>query len=348
MDNSFHPQLSVSHWMFDLKLLPTIYHQIIGAVTSSLGLDSSLIYKVFLSSGLNQPILQHIWSTTSQSHPGWFTPAELVSALALIGLAQAEQVNRSHTSLETLLHSLSLKRLHTLPYPPIPQVQLPVEQPMVELRTTNQTNVGSISCIPLDYPTVTSYAIKKQPQATWPFSALPDYERNSFSIETKSTVILSDPSEDEWADFTSCKPPVNEDICRPADPLNTIKCDFEWPAREHTKPPRLPDNRDDDFGEFQTISKQVESDQNSTKTAQVPDPTRTSVPLPLRPNYNVSVDPSSEMTPLESVQHEWLRCVVQCAELMRDSLDALQLISTDAEKTEFNETEEGVEFFSGE
>ncbi|KAA0194765.1 hypothetical protein FBUS_06514 [Fasciolopsis buskii] len=52
-----------------------------------------------------------------------------------------------------------------------------------------------------------------------------------------------------------------------------------------------------------------------------------------------------EMSSLESVQHEWLRCIVQCAELMRESLDALQLLNTNTEKAEFNETEEGFDFF---
>lgn len=54
-----------------------------------------------------------------------------------------------------------------------------------------------------------------------------------------------------------------------------------------------------------------------------------------------------EMSSLESVQHEWLRCIVQCAELMRESLDALQLLNTNTEKAEFNETEEGFDFFHG-
>ncbi|VDP66754.1 unnamed protein product [Echinostoma caproni] len=104
-----------------------------------------------------------------------------------------------------------------------------------------------------------------------------------------------------------------------------------------------PETRDDDFGEFQT-SKQTEVNTTSTKTNVISSQTKKTVPIASRPNYNVSVDPSSELTPLESVQHEWLRCVVQCAELMRDSLDALEPLTSHVDRAEFNDTEEGSEF----
>ncbi|KAA0192613.1 hypothetical protein FBUS_02020 [Fasciolopsis buskii] len=199
--STYLPKSSMSNWLFDPKLLPAVYHKIISAVTNGFGLDSSLIYEVFLTSGLNQSTLEHIWSITSQCHPGWFTPAELVSALALIGLAQAETSDYRHSTPETLLPSLSLKRLQALSYPPIPHVRLPTGQKMFKLRIADEANHISVPSVSLGNSVKTS-------NSTWPRDGLPDSERNSLFIQPKLSVVHCNQGEDEWADFASCKPPV--------------------------------------------------------------------------------------------------------------------------------------------
>ncbi|VDP92738.1 unnamed protein product [Echinostoma caproni] len=209
MNHLHSPRSSMYHWLSDLKLLPAVYHQIIGAVTSDCGLDSSLIYEVFLTSGLSQPILHHIWSATSQSHPGWFTPAELVSALALIGLAQAEQLNQQSTNLETVLRTLTLRRLHTLPNPPTPYVRIPASRLLTDVHCPTQPPTLRSSLNSPNHQSTSSNAFKHP----WPSNATTNGTTASFTaslnlFETVPNTTPCDQGEDDWAEFTSCKNPV--------------------------------------------------------------------------------------------------------------------------------------------
>lgn len=79
--------------------------------------------------------MYHIWSLTSCTQPGWFTPTELVTALALIGLAQRKQWEFQSCSLS---ENITIQSLYEQICPPVPMIQIPNSS-----RPSNSTDVIS-------------------------------------------------------------------------------------------------------------------------------------------------------------------------------------------------------------
>ncbi|XP_023215603.1 synergin gamma-like isoform X3 [Centruroides sculpturatus] len=95
------------------EFVPPIYHQIEQECTNqgNHAIDTTLLYPILTSSGLQREILGQIWELCNQTNPGQLTSEELYAILSLIGLAQ---MGHAITSTDIL---------HSIPQPVIPVLQ---------------------------------------------------------------------------------------------------------------------------------------------------------------------------------------------------------------------------------
>ncbi|KAF7260959.1 Synergin gamma [Paragonimus skrjabini miyazakii] len=330
-----HNVQSAPKWFDQFHLLPPIFHRIIVATTTSYGLDNSLIQQIFLSSGLGLRTLQHIWTVVNRSYAGWLTPSELVLALALIGLAQREELD-CHKPEEAV--------------PPIPRVTVPIP-------TANGHLIPVTSCQPTAHPAVHLPASHNQ-------SILTQLSNHSSCLGEQTpdcAVRFGLPSDEEWADFTSFQT-VNlgfADFKPNIVDQNPTSLSLNEPTKSISqicKSPEIPPNLlDDDFGDFQTVvdnstiacaQQSLVAKANSTFQTFSTNPTDKSVGyIRPPPNYNLSADLESHQSPVEIVRQEWLRCLAQCSLVMQESVRSLAVLSSDADRLEFNECPEGRDFF---
>ncbi|XP_071486796.1 synergin gamma-like [Diadema antillarum] len=108
-------------WLQNESALPTVYRQVLEASVREGSIDTSLLYPIFLLSGLDRNLLGHIWSMVNLTMPGQLIPQELFMALALIAQAQKGQ-------------EISLPALCTLSEAPVPNLspQNPAQQPALQ------------------------------------------------------------------------------------------------------------------------------------------------------------------------------------------------------------------------
>lgn len=342
------PDLDVSHvdyarmdpwepeWLRRFQDLPPIYGQVLMATTRSYGLDTDTIYQVFLSSGLDPRVLQHIWSLVNRSHPGWLTPSELVMALALIAFAQRDQVHL-HQPTESIISNLSVQKVYRCSAPPVPNVALPC--PVGTLFHGNLTEpfraMDPNVVVQLSDPTVLNG-----------FCDLGTSSVAGSLPPTSSTAPQM--SDDDWADFTSCKT-SNYALPSWGPPSDTVS-HFEPLSESNPVDPErsLIDSYGDDFGEFQAGESAEGSVllpvRPSLGSLALKDPALQPTVSAL-PNYNLSADLESYESPTDVVKNEWMRCLEQCSEVLVQSLDTLTSLTSEADREEFTGTAEARDFF---
>ena len=82
--------------------LPMVYHQVLEASTNDGAIQTNLLYPILLLSGLDRPLLGHIWSMVNYTLPGQLVAQELYMGLALIAHAQVCSHNISHGAIQIL------------------------------------------------------------------------------------------------------------------------------------------------------------------------------------------------------------------------------------------------------
>ena len=68
--------------------LPIVYHQVLEASIRDNVVETNLLYPILMLSGLDKPVLGHIWTLANQTIPGQLTRLELYFALGMIALTQ--------------------------------------------------------------------------------------------------------------------------------------------------------------------------------------------------------------------------------------------------------------------
>ncbi|KAA3678258.1 uncharacterized protein DEA37_0011931 [Paragonimus westermani] len=294
VSSSFSHVQSTPKWFDQFHLLPPIFHRIIVATTTSYGLDNSLIQQVFLSSGLGLRTLQHIWTMVNRSYAGWLTPSELVLALALIGLAQREELD-CHKPEEVVIPQLTVQRLYAFQVPPIPRVTMPIP-------AANGHLIPVTSCQPTAHPTVRL----SHPQNQSILTQLSNHPSCLGERTPDCAVSFGVSSDEEWADFTSFK---NADLgfsdFKPSTvDQNSASLSLNTPTKltsQVSKSTEIPPNLlDDDFGDFQTVidnstvacaQQTLVAKANSTFPRVSTNPTEKGFDyIPPPPNYNLSAD----------------------------------------------------------
>lgn len=106
------PKPRFSKWCCK-EVAPPLYLQIENECTNqgTHSIDTTLLYPILTSSGLQREVLGQIWELCNQTNPGQLTSEELYAILSLIGLAQM-----GHTIASTEI-------LHSVPQPIIPVLQ---------------------------------------------------------------------------------------------------------------------------------------------------------------------------------------------------------------------------------
>ncbi|KAF5396612.1 hypothetical protein PHET_10172 [Paragonimus heterotremus] len=323
------------------------FHCLISSIRY--GLDNSLIQQIFLSSGLGLRTLQHIWTVVNRSYAGWLTPSELVLALALIGLAQREELDY-HKPEEAVIPHLTVQRLYAFQVPPIPRVTVPIP-------TANGHLIPVTPCQPTAHLAMHLPASHNQSTLT----QLSNHPSCLGEQTPDCAVCFGLSSDEEWADFTSFKT-VDlgfADVKPNTVDQNPTSLSLNAPAKSISqicKPSEIsPNLLDDDFGDFQTVvdnstvacaQQTLIAKANSTFQTVSTNPTDKTVGyIPPPPNYNLSADLESHQSPIEVVRQEWLRCLAQCSLVMQESVRSLAVLSSDADRREFNECPEGRDFF---
>ncbi|CAH8448638.1 unnamed protein product [Schistosoma bovis] len=370
--NSFSPATSLAKpsWLVNLSSLPPIYGDAIRAATTSYGLDSSIIYEIFRSSNLSTEALYHIWSLTSCTQPGWFTPTELVTALALIGLAQRKQWEFQSCSLS---ENITIQSLYEQICPPVPMIQIPNSS-----RPSNSTDVISgpevvtygnpptsfrdpvisgCSKFPFQPPVVAFSAFSNRLdndschqsiQLSTDSSTLNNSVYKTpdpfMHFVSSGTLSINDP---EWSDFAS----FNTSVKQSKHNSNNIpKVSTEVGINGQKKSVTSSHNSlfDEEFGNFQTsysvnVSKPTEildklPHSNSLTTAN----NNNLLKLPIQKSaYN---DVQNKMNSSESLYEQWLHCLTDCLKVFNDSLLVLSSLKSMEDQFEFAESEEGCNF----
>ncbi|CAH8477371.1 unnamed protein product [Schistosoma rodhaini] len=369
---SFSPATSLKKpsWLVNFSSLPPIYGNAIRAATTSYGLDSSIIYEIFRSSNLSTETLYHIWSLTSCTRPGWFTPTELATALALIGLVQRKQWELQSCSLS---ETITIQSLYEQICPPVPMIQIPNSSRLSNFTDTisgpelvtyenlptsfRDSLVSGCSKFPFQPPIVAFSAFSNHLDS--------DSRHQSIQSSTNSSTLnnsvykIPDPfthfvssrtppiNDPEWSDFAS----FNTSVKQPELNSNNIpKVATEADINGQEKSVMSSHNYlfDEEFGNFQTsysvnASKPIEifdklSHSNSLATAI----NNTPLKLPIQKNaYNVV---QNKMNSSESLYEQWLHCLTDCLKVFNDSLLVLSSLKSMEDQFEFAESEEGCNF----
>ncbi|CAH8475193.1 unnamed protein product [Schistosoma curassoni] len=364
--NSFSPDTSLAKpsWLVNLSSLPPIYGDAIRAATTSYGLDSSIIYEIFRSSNLSTEALYHIWSLTSCTQPGWFTPTELVTALALIGLAQRKQWEFQSCSLS---ETITIQSLYGQICPPVPMIQIPnssrpsnstvmISGPELVTHGNPPTSfrdpvISGCSKFPFQPPVVAFSAFSNRldndschqsiQSSTDSVYKTPDPFMHFVS---SGTLSINDP---EWSDFAS----FNTSVKQSKHNSNNIpKVSTEVGINGQKKSVTSSHNSlfDEEFGNFQTsysvnVSKPTEildklPHSNSLTTAN----NNNLLKLPIQKSaYN---DVQNKMNSSESLYEQWLHCLTDCLKVFNDSLLVLSSLKSMEDQFEFAESEEGCNF----
>ncbi|CAH8455402.1 unnamed protein product [Heterobilharzia americana] len=334
-------------WLRNLSSLPAIYGEAIRAATTSHGLDSSVIYEIFRSSNLNTEVLYHIWSLTSCTQPGWFTPTELVTALALIGLAQRRQWEFRSNSVS---EAITIQSLYAQIYPPVPVIRIPNTKRQFNSpdgSVSQETAVNGLwnsvasdfSKFPFQPPVVafstfldhsdTNDTLRNQLSQTLVNSTGlqnldPKTSDHSVHFTSSGPLATHDP---EWSDFTSfTSTPVE-----PSDD-NNLKGVGEVVVLNGQATPvtsAYSSLLDEEFGDFQTSHSNGCCYLKQSKTVL---------------NGLDSVDLKCEVNSSESLREQWLFCLTECLKVFNESLSVLSSLDTIKDRIEFAESEEGANF----
>ncbi|CAH8454358.1 unnamed protein product [Dicrocoelium dendriticum] len=323
-------------WLHRLQDLPPIYGQVLMATTRSYGLDTDTIYRIFLSSGLDLRVLQHIWSLANRSHPGWLTPSELVMALALIALAQQDYFCL-HQPTDSIITNLSVQRAYQCSAPPLPNVALP--SPLDTLSYDNFTEHfrATDPNVPIQNPVHSS------------LNGVCNFQiSNAACLRSSAPITTPQANDEDWADFTSCKPSGFGLPSWPAPSatvVSPVKFQLESNLMEDEQCPTAP--HEDDFGEFQVggsvkrILMPPGMPSNAAPSSKDPE---LQLGVGTLPNYNLSADFESYESPRDTVKYEWMRCLRQCSDVFVQSLDALTSLTSAADLEEFIGTAEARDF----
>lgn len=110
------------NWLQNDSSLPMVYHQVLEASTNDGAIQTNLLYPILLLSGLDRPLLGHIWSMVNYTLPGQLVAQELYMGLALIAHAQRGQ-------------EVSIAALCSLSEAPIPQLNPAAAQQPASLKS---------------------------------------------------------------------------------------------------------------------------------------------------------------------------------------------------------------------
>ncbi|VDP20195.1 unnamed protein product [Schistosoma margrebowiei] len=374
--NSFSPAASLAKpsWLVNLSSLPPIYGDAIRAAKTSYGLDSSIIYEIFRSSNLSTEALYHIWSLTSCTQPGWFTPTELVTALALIGLAQRKQWEFQSCSLS---ETITIQSLYGQICPPVPMIQIPNSS-----RPPNSTDtifgselvthgnppasfrdpvISGCSKFPFQPPVVAFPAFSNRLdndschqsiQSSTDSSTLNNSVYKTpdpfMHFVSSGTLSINDP---EWSDFASFNTSVKQSEHN-SNNIPEVSTEVGINGQKKSLTRQFQTSHislfDEEFGNFQTsysvnVSKPTEildklPHSNSLTTAN----NNNLLKLPIQKSaYN---DVQNKMNSSESLYEQWLHCLTDCLKVFNDSLLVLSSLKSMEDQFEFAESEEGCNF----
>ncbi|TNN18990.1 Synergin gamma [Schistosoma japonicum] len=376
--NSFFPSncLLKPSWLMNLSSLPPIYGDAIRAATTTHGLDSSVIYEIFRSSNLSTETLYHIWSLTSCTQPGWFTPTELVTALALIGLAQRKQWEFPSRSPS---EAITIESLYEQLYAPVPLLHIPGSDRQTNsinsisgLGSSSQEIIGTSLQDPLH--SSTSKFLFQPP--TVAFSTFPNkldtdtisshqlsqLSSGSNGLNNSVSKILDPPmhfissttsplNDPEWSDFTSFDSSVERQKQNSNDTPKSLT-EVEFSAQKSSFISTSDTLFDDEFGDFQTSLNTVSSKpikivdefshSNVSSTAD-----NTALKSPLQKytfNIHNPIDSQNKMNSSESLEEQWLRCLTGSLKVFNDSLLVLSSLKNVKNQLEFAESTEGSNF----
>ncbi|VDQ05179.1 unnamed protein product [Trichobilharzia regenti] len=319
---------------------------------------------------MSTEVLYHIWSLTSCTQPGWFTPTELVTALALIGLAQRRQWEVHSASIS---EAISIHSVYEQICPPVPMIKIPNNSNRqsnstgiaLGSKSISQATVGNdfqnsvvseFSKFPFQPPVVAFSAFPQQldiSNTSQNQSVQSDSKTNSFMDFTSSTSpIVDDP---EWSDFTSFSAsvaPLEKDTLMNVPVI----------VNGQKTPVTNVNNTlfDEEFGEFQT-SHSIDS----LKPIEFPNAfTHSNSLLPSSNNHapksssssstekiiSYDLDPINiqcETNSSESLRGQWLCCLNMCLKVFNQSISVLSSLETPKDRKEFAESEEGSDFLLG-
>ncbi|CAH8474647.1 unnamed protein product [Schistosoma margrebowiei] len=370
--NSFSPAASLAKpsWLVNLSSLPPIYGDAIRAAKTSYGLDSSIIYEIFRSSNLSTEALYHIWSLTSCTQPGWFTPTELVTALALIGLAQRKQWEFQSCSLS---ETITIQSLYGQICPPVPMIQIPNSS-----RPPNSTDtifgselvthgnppasfrdpvISGCSKFPFQPPVVAFPAFSNRLDNDSCYQSIQSSTDSStlnnsvyktsdpfMHFVSSGTLSINDP---EWSDFASFNTSVKQSEHN-SNNIPEVSTEVGINGQKKSVTSSHISLFDEEFGNFQTsysvnVSKPTEildklPHSNSLTTAN----NNNLLKLPIQKSaYN---DVQNKMNSSESLYEQWLHCLTDCLKVFNDSLLVLSSLKSMEDQFEFAESEEGCNF----
>ncbi|KAK4473793.1 hypothetical protein MN116_003130 [Schistosoma mekongi] len=362
-------------WLTNLSSLPPIYADAIRAATTTHGLDSSIIYEIFRSSNLSKETLYHIWSLTSCTQPGWFTPTELVTALALIGLAQRKQWEFPSRSPS---EAITVESLYEQLCAPVPMLQIPGSDRQTNsisaisgLGSFSQEIVVSTLHDPLN-PTTSKFLFQPPIVAFSTFSKQFDTDtisshqpsqlssssnglNNSVSktldspmhFISSATSSLNDP---EWSDFTSFDTSVKRQEQNSNDTLKS-HTEVGFSAQKSSLMSTSNTLFDEEFGDFQTSLNTVSSkpikiiNEFSHSNASTADNTAPKSPLQ-KYTFNIHnpIDSQNKLNSPESLEEQWFRCLTCSLKVFGDSLLVLSSLKNMKDQLEFAESTEGSNF----
>ncbi|XP_053562865.1 synergin gamma isoform X2 [Bombina bombina] len=75
-------------WIFNDSMVPELYKTVLEVTMTTVGIDTTKLYPILMSSGLPRETLGQIWASANRTTPGTLTKEELYTVLAMIAIAQ--------------------------------------------------------------------------------------------------------------------------------------------------------------------------------------------------------------------------------------------------------------------